>query len=154
MLCLIVVFVIVVVHRPSSIVHRLSSFVSLPLLVASIHCPLSAVMPPPFLPPFLLPAFGQMLGEEARARRGPGRGGNNKIEGGEGNECCVFLSLKIHQTGVTSTAHSHELRPAKQPSPAFDERWEKVTRAHGGGGLTRLGSGEGHFLAATDEKVI
>ena len=154
MLCLIVVFVIVVVHCPSSIVHRLSSFVSLPLLVASIHCPLSAVMPPPFLPPFLLPAFGQMLGEEARARRGPGRGGNNKIEGGEGNECCVFLSLKIHQTGVTSTAHSHELRPAKQASPAFDERWEKVTCARGGGGLTRLGSGEGHFLAATDKKVI
>jgi hypothetical protein len=54
MLCLIVVFVIMVDHRPSSIVHRLSSFVSLPLLVVSIHRPLSAVMSPPFLPPFLL----------------------------------------------------------------------------------------------------
>ena len=74
-----------------------------------------------------------MLGEGARARRGPGRGDNNKIEGGEGNECCVFLSLKIHTTGITSPAHSHELCPAKQASPAFNKRWEKgQMRAEGG----------------------
>jgi hypothetical protein len=54
MLCLIVVFVIMVDHHPSSIVHRPSSFVSLPLLVVSIHRPSSAVMLPHFLPPFLL----------------------------------------------------------------------------------------------------
>jgi len=53
--CLIVVFVtvIVVVHHTSSIVHRLSSFVSRPLLVASIHRPSPAVVSSPFLPPFL-----------------------------------------------------------------------------------------------------
>ena len=54
MLCLIVVFIIVVDRRPSSIFHHISSFVILPLLVISIHRPSSAVMSPPFLPPFLL----------------------------------------------------------------------------------------------------
>jgi hypothetical protein len=58
-------------------------------------------------------------------RRGPGRGGNNKIEGGEGNECCVFFFTQNTQNSITSPAHSHELCPAKQASHAFDERWEK-----------------------------
>ena len=129
------------------------------------------------------------MGEGAR----PGRGGNNKIEGGEGVECCVFLSLEKHVSAwgvlhthrtslqnrrhlpsdecwekgcacggargggvitrlkgekgmsvvsychskytkhITSPAHSHELCPAKQASPASDERWEKGhMRAEGG----------------------
>jgi hypothetical protein len=45
------------------------------------------------------------------------------------------------------------MQPLTQASPAFDERWEKG-RVRGGGVLTRLGCGEGHFLAATDKKVI
>jgi hypothetical protein len=73
------------------------------------------------------------VGRKGACAEGPGEGGYNKIEGGEGNECCVFLSLKIHETGVTSPAHSHELHPAKQASPAFNEHWEKGhVRAEGG----------------------
>jgi hypothetical protein len=71
------------------------------------------------------PAFGRMLGEGVCVRRGPGRGGNNKIEGGEGNECCVFFFTQNTRNSITSPAHSHELCPAKQASHAFDERWEK-----------------------------
>jgi hypothetical protein len=70
------------------------------------------------------------MGEGAR----PGRGGNNKIEGGEGVECCVFLSLKW---GVL---HTHTNFPAKQVSPAFG-CWEKGRArggARGGGIITRL----------------
>ena len=71
------------------------------------------------------PAFGRMLGEGVCVRRGPGRGGNNKIEGGEGNECCVFFFIQNTQNSITSPAHSHELCPVKQVSHAFDGRWEK-----------------------------
>jgi len=52
--CLIVVFAIVVAHRPLSIIHHLSPIVSRPSLVVSICRPLSAVLPSPHLPPFLL----------------------------------------------------------------------------------------------------
>jgi hypothetical protein len=52
--CLIILFDIVVVHRPSSIIHRLPPFGSRPSLVLSIRRPLSAVMSSPFLPPFLI----------------------------------------------------------------------------------------------------
>ena len=65
-----------------------------------------------------------MLGEGVRAQSGPGRGGNNKIEGGEGDECCVFFFTQNTQNNE-SPAHSHELCPAKQASPAFNKRWEK-----------------------------
>ena len=40
--------------RPSSIIHRPSSIVFRQSSVVSIHRPLSAIMLPPFLPPFLL----------------------------------------------------------------------------------------------------
>ena len=75
------------------------------------------------------------MGEGAR----PGRGGNNKIEGGEGVECCVFLSLKKHVNFVgdaPSPSHSHEPRP-RDTGVTSDEHWEKG-RVRGGGVLTRL----------------
>jgi hypothetical protein len=63
----------------------------------------------PTLPRYLS-TFGRRMGEETRAQTG----GINKIEGGEGVECCVFLSLKEHINFVgdaPSPSHSHKPRP-------------------------------------------
>jgi hypothetical protein len=65
------------------------------------------------------------VGRRGVRAEGPGEGGNNKIEGGEGNECCVFFFTQNTRNSITSPAHSHELCPAKQASHAFDKRWEK-----------------------------
>ena len=71
------------------------------------------------------------MGEGAR----PGRGGNNKIEGGEGVECCIFLSLEKH------------VFPAKQASPAFGRMLGEgvcVQRGPGRGGNNKIDGGEGN----------
>ena len=50
------------------------------------------------------------MGEGTRTQMG----GNNKIEGGERVECCVFLSLKKHVIFVgdaPSPSHSHKPCP-------------------------------------------
>ncbi len=83
-----------------------------------------------------------------------GGGGINKIEGGEGVECCVFVVTQKHVNfGVDTprSAASREPRPGnKAPS---DKRWEKG-RACGGGVLVKLERGEGHFLAAMKKSKI
>jgi hypothetical protein len=76
------------------------------------------------------------MGEGAR----PGRGGNNKTEGGEGVECCVFLSLEKH-VSAWGVLHTHTNCPAKQASPAFGRMLGERARARRGlgrGVITRL----------------
>ena len=76
------------------------------------------------------------MGEGAR----PGRGGNNKIEGGEGVECCVFLSLEKH-ISAWGVLHTHRTSLQNRRHLPSDECWEKGCAcggARGGGVITRL----------------
>ncbi len=87
--------------------------------------------------------------EGARARRG----GINKIEGGEGVECCVFVVTQKHiNFGVDTPRSAASCKPRPSNTAPLDERWEKG-RTRGGGVLVKLERGEGHFLAAMEKKV-
>ena len=72
-------------------------------------------------------------------------GGINKIEEGEGVECCVFLSLKNMSilSGTCRVLHTHtNPAPTTQASCAFGQTLGEGVRARRGG-LTRLKAEKG-----------
>jgi hypothetical protein len=80
------------------------------------------------------------------------RGDINKIKGGEGVECCVFVVTQKHVNfGVDILRSAASRKPCPSNTAPLDERWEKgCTR--GGGVLVKLEHGEGHFLAAMEKR--
>ena len=84
-----------------------------------------------------------------RAQSGPGRGGNNKIEGGEGNECCVFLSLEKHVStwGVLHT-HTTCKTGITRLRTNVGRRGE-----HAEGGINRIGRWGGSISSGYGKKV-
>ncbi len=84
--------------------------------------------------------------------RAHGGGGINKIEGGEGVECCVFVVTQKHVNfGVDTPRSAASRKPRPGDTAPLYERWEKgCTRR--GGVLVKLERGEGHFLAATEKR--
>ena len=63
--------------------------------------------------------------EKGRARGGAWGGGViTRLKGENGMSVVSFCHSK-YTKHIRSPAHSHELCPAKQVSPAFDECWEK-----------------------------
>jgi hypothetical protein len=80
--------------------------------------------------------------------RAHGGGGINKIEGGEGVECCVFVVTQIQVNfGVDTPRSAASREPRPGDTAPLDERWEKG-RACKGGVLVKLEHGDGHFLVA------
>ena len=85
--------------------------------------------------------------EKGRARGG---GVLTRLKGEKGLSVCLFFTNKTRQfcwRRAESCTLTRTPPPRHRHHAPSDERWEKG-RACGGVGLTRLGRGEGHFLAA------
>jgi hypothetical protein len=86
---------------------------------------------------------------------GGARGGGviTRLKGEKGMSVVSFFHSKYTKQHHESCTLTRTL-PCETGVTCLRQTLGEGTRARGGGVLTRLGSGEGHFLAAMDKKVI